>query len=455
MPEPEFSRLPAVPICETGTWITSTGIFTFTPEDFAAAVEAVEGCPAVRVPIIKLGHGPITKGMPAVGHVAAMRVTNSGETLTGDLEGMPPGFASIAAETYPDRSIEGRYGYVCAIGHTHPFVITALSLLGVEEPAVGTLTSLLELYGVAAETPTGAGAFTVHPSERVMPKQVDASTSTADVERAFYDDAPWDQWIRRICLDPPEVIVESDDGLLAVPYTISGDTVTFAEPRPVVEEYRDKVAAAKPRPVLASYSSREEARRRAAPKASQTPPAPAGGPEKKETGMDPVMLRESLGLAADASDIEVQAKLAAEGLIPKSDTAPADPEVPKEDPPVEPEAPKVEPEKPEGAGPDLLKEVSQLSGEIAAMRAREAKAEKDKFFAAAGSQGRIKPNEEKDLRAMYDEAPKATRAFIEARAIGSAVPVTEVGHADTGSEGVLAAAAAVRDTAAYKNWSLA
>jgi ATP-dependent Clp endopeptidase proteolytic subunit ClpP len=80
------------------------------------------------------------------------------------------------------------------------------------------------------------------------------------------------------------------------------------------------------------------------------------------------------------------------------------------------------------AGPDLHAEITRLSAELAEVHAREARAEKLAFFDSAMSQGRIKPAERTEIEAMYDKAPDETKAFVLARAPGSAVPVAAIGH---------------------------
>ncbi|RKR92790.1 hypothetical protein BDK92_7270 [Micromonospora pisi] len=165
---PALRRIPRVELVHAGTWPVSTGVWTATTQDLHAAVAAL-ACPAVRRPGIKIGHSdtrftdPTADGDPLLGYVDNLTVTDDGLTLVGDFAGMPAWLAgaagdegSVIASAYPDRSIEGVYDFVCQIGHTHPFVLTAVALLGVTPPGVGTLQSLQDiaaLYGVAASAP--------------------------------------------------------------------------------------------------------------------------------------------------------------------------------------------------------------------------------------------------------------------------------------------------------------
>ncbi len=181
---PKLTTVPGVPLAFTGTWSASTGSWTPTRQDFVAAVAARE-CPAVQAPIIKLGHVDTRfDGQPAIGRIGNLRVADGGHTLLGDYEGVPAWIAektgdghSVLSSAYPQRSVEATYRYRCAAGHTHPFVITALALLGTTPPAVGALTSLADvgrLYGVDV-----AAANADHGGQKVV--------ATVDVEAATGD----------------------------------------------------------------------------------------------------------------------------------------------------------------------------------------------------------------------------------------------------------------------------
>src|SRR5262249_52280185 len=156
------------------------------------AVTALD-CPAIRQPVLKLGHvDPRFDGEPAVGWVDNMAVNAAG-TLMGDYTGMPAWLGEVIASAYPDRSIEGAYEFACQLGHVHPFVVTAVALLGVTPPGIGTLESLQDvaaLYGVAASdphrgrmvvVPIAGGDHLPHPTGTVR-----AAVSAEDIRRAFY-----------------------------------------------------------------------------------------------------------------------------------------------------------------------------------------------------------------------------------------------------------------------------
>ncbi|MDQ2727989.1 MAG: phage protease [Actinomycetota bacterium] len=142
--------IPDVELCSVGTWNLSTGERTFTVDDFAAAVAAQDD-PAVRSPIVKLGHvDPRFDGEPAIGRVVNMRCSADGMTLIGDIAGVPKGIADIWGTAWPSRSIEGSSQFRTATGNTHDFVITALALLGTALPGIENLADIAALYDVAA-----------------------------------------------------------------------------------------------------------------------------------------------------------------------------------------------------------------------------------------------------------------------------------------------------------------
>ncbi|HEX6682964.1 MAG TPA: phage protease [Candidatus Limnocylindrales bacterium] len=164
MHEAVLTRLDGVELAREGRWPTSTGIWDAAPEDFAAAIAALQ-CPAVDKPRLWIGHTdqrftPRTvqagDGEPTIGWIENMHLSDQGHTLVGDYVGVPRWLGDIMASAYPRRSIEGSYNRRCALGHRHPFVIDGVSLLGVTRPGVGTLRPLSDLddvkqlYGLTA-----------------------------------------------------------------------------------------------------------------------------------------------------------------------------------------------------------------------------------------------------------------------------------------------------------------
>lgn len=167
IPEPvALKNLPDVELVALGTWMASTGKTVITDDDLRAAISALD-CPGVHNPVIKLGHDEPDPdgqhmrwdGEPAVGWISNMRLSDNEAKILGDYTGVPAWLIDVMPSAYPQRSVELRRDFLCQIGHIHPFVITAVSLLGVYPPAVGVIKSLNDvqaLYTLAASDGTPA-----------------------------------------------------------------------------------------------------------------------------------------------------------------------------------------------------------------------------------------------------------------------------------------------------------
>jgi hypothetical protein len=478
---PPIGRVPNVELMHTGTWNLSTGPATFTVEDLAAAVAALD-CPAVRRPILKLGHTPDpAPGQPAVGFIANMATAEAGRTLVGDYVGLPGWLVdqdengdSVLTATYPDRSVEGQWGYRCQLGHYHPFVITAVALLGTEEPGIGTIESLqdlADLYGVAAAADGAAGqpvTITVHSTQGgVMPnpnpRQIAAGVTTEDVRRAFYASPygdGWSTWIEEMQLDPLQLIVMDDEKAMRsrVPVTVGpgdgADAVTFGDPIPVVVRYDDApAAAAAAAPVGRSIRFASRAESRPAPttaqrmaevaaaaakaNAAKTSPVTAGaGTTTEGAGMDPAKLREGLGLAPDASDEEVNAAMqAALGATAATD-APTDGAATDTAPAASLTAAASTPRVAgtmwiDASAWDAQQERIKRLEADAARRARD---ERDEVIAAAVRDGKFAPIRQEHWVRLWDADPDGTRQVL-AGLQKNVIPVEALGFADeTGSD---------------------
>jgi hypothetical protein len=475
-----------VELVHTGTWDISTGRWTATRDDLLSAVAALD-CPAVRRPVIKLGHtDPRFDGEPAVGWVGNLATARDGSVLTGNYMGLPAWLGardaagnSVLSSAYPDRSVEGVYDFRCQLGHTHPFVLTAVALLGVTPPGVGTLQSLQDvaaLYGVAAAGPPSgtpvaalirastttdaAAGGRERPMPNPQPRTVAAGVTTEDVRRAYYDDAKWSMWITEIHLEPLQLIVVDDDSgeHFRVPVTVTGeDTFTFGDPVEVLVRYVDAPPDAEDNgePVGASaqpvvYASRAESRPDTRPRASE--PAHAEGssaepdepvvekPEADEPEPEPDVQPEPPAPADPAAEpeptteneegddmslSEVASRL---GL---DDGADKDAVLAKLDEVLQPKPDPVA----AAAAADrdqkfaaALGQIDVLSTELAQIKAEKAQQHKETFFAAAVQAGKLRPADRAAWEARYDQAPEVITEIVSAMAPGSAVPVSAAGY---------------------------
>ncbi len=200
MPDlPALATIPNVELARTGSWALSTGRWNPKPEDFTAAVAALN-CPAVKPARIRLGHvDPRFDGEPAVGHIGNLRVEAGGHSLVGDLDKVPAWLPTVVNAAYPDRSVEGVYGHVCSVGHTHPFVLTGLALLGVAAPGVGTLRTIDDvgaLYGVTGQ-PVAATFLSAAKGEGQDDNSLKRYWVHGDgAKRWVHDPHPWSKLVK-------------------------------------------------------------------------------------------------------------------------------------------------------------------------------------------------------------------------------------------------------------------
>lgn len=303
-----------VPIMKTGEYDLSTGPASFTTADLASAVSALAD-PGVHDARLAIGHlDGRFDGEPAFGKVVNCSLEDEGHTLYGDITGIPDWLYEIMPVAFPNRSIEGEWNYQSQVGATaHRFVLTRLSLLGVQLPGISTLEDLeiaftgepeYELlddleddYVFASST---VAAF--KDGEPMPKKKVAAAFNVDDVRRAFYNqvatgDRTW-WWAREIMIDPMQVIVfDEDEGdTYRVPYTADAKgTVTFTDPVEVNVVYVDETTEDESPALLAMgsgtvYATEAESR------------------PKERKRMTPKKIRAALGLPADATEEEVEAR---------------------------------------------------------------------------------------------------------------------------------------------------
>lgn len=152
--DPVLVTVPDVELLYAGTWATSTGEFTWTPEHLTAAIAALDD-PAIKSPVLKIGHtSEWGDGEPALGLIRNLRTNDNRTILSGDLVGVPAWLAAVMPTAWPGRSIEGYFDWSTANMGNHLFVLTALALLGVVAGAVETLSELPVLFGPTAPAGT-------------------------------------------------------------------------------------------------------------------------------------------------------------------------------------------------------------------------------------------------------------------------------------------------------------
>lgn len=147
---PVLTEIPDVELLYAGTWETSTGQFTWTPDHIASAVAAVDD-PAIHAPFLKIGHTSVWgDGEPAMGLVRNLRTNANGTVLLGDFVGVPAWLAAVMPFAWPGRSIEGWFDWSTANMGVHPFVLEAVAMLGVVAGAVETLSELPVMFSDSA-----------------------------------------------------------------------------------------------------------------------------------------------------------------------------------------------------------------------------------------------------------------------------------------------------------------
>lgn len=499
---PALVTLPNVELLEVGErWETSTGVFDFTQNDLVACIASQED-PALRTPVIKLGHvDPRFDGQPSLGRILNLRLTNNNQTLVGDFVGMPLWLGQVMYSAYPRRSIEGNFAVTTRTGNTWDMILTGVALLGDAYPAIDTLEDIQALWG---ETPptlypvedveeiAASGSFFRARKVDDMPNwlrkkeevaassPVQASVSLDTVRRTFYDSLGPNEmwwWVREVRINPLTLIVDDDEGgLWEVPVTVSGsDEVTFGEPTAVKIEYvaasGAPIAAAQAGQVVAAtHSTPEEAGRTSRPVSGEDATMASGTDQTTDMEDTPLLTDEelaALGLEPGATREQISAAILGQSTQegePGTDGNPqSQPETPATDPAAEPAtAPEgdgeaeqeTEPEAPSGVQvPDGMVLVDAATLEemrtgIAASNQlvkRQEKADRDAILDGAIRAGKFP----KGRRAHYENLllsdPVGGKALIATLEPG-VVPVTEIG--EQGSE----VAAAAEQTAYPTGW---
>lgn len=489
---PALSTIPNIEILEVGTWATSTGVFTFTQDDLFAAVAAFDD-PGYSRPILKLGHiDPRFDGEPALGRLINPRLADDGMTLIVDLAGVPTWLADIAASAFPRRSIEGQFDHVTQTGSKHRFALTALSLLGVQAPAVSTLADIALLYGLDPVAVAASAATSLEesmPASAVPPGPVpvSASVNLDKVRQTFYsyDDegskklraeiGGW-PWVREVYND--FIVVDDDEGnLFQVPWSEDAaqpGEVTWGSPAKVRVEYvatSDAVAAsdglrrgalrarlasmthaaadappftpesAEVQPVEPDATPTEA--QPAAPESAPTtepeapedvPAAEPDVPTIQEDDMSLSAIRARLGLADDADEAAVLAALDAK--LPGQPDASTEPDIPAVQPEPQPVAAATKP-LPEGVvviDEATLNELRRNASLGAQAAERQRVSDRDRYIDDAVAAGKIAPARKDHWVKSWEADPDGTKAVLGSLEAGLVVPVVAAGVLGNGDE---------------------
>lgn len=462
-----------VEIVKTGIeYSLASGPQTFTPEDLADAVKAVEN-PNILNPRIVLGHdGPVSaktrsSDQPSLGTVSNMHLDEVGQTILGDYKGIPVWLAEILASAYPSRSIEGAVN-VKKNGHTYSLVIKAVSLLGVTWPGCSSIEDIQALY--SKEKPDNVTVVAASGGPEAM-GAVNASIQAEDVRRSFYEKVATGEhqymWITAHYQSPQLLIAEDENGsTYHVKYSFAGDDVNFEDPIPVkiqyVEEDGGKVAARAEMPdtvPVAIFASREDSlneRNKKSPSSSRTPDPDKETKEITKVTVEHIkLLRARLGVSAevlpdDATDEQLSKVLAETpqeepppAETPPAETPPAE-TPPEETPPAEtPPAPTTEEAELVTAAqmPNLPNGMVLIDKEVWAGLQNDVKRhtnlerklneqERDQILAQAVTDGKFPPSRKSHYAGLYDKDPEGTKQFIASLA-ADIVPVEQRGTSQT------------------------
>lgn len=309
-----------IEVVQTGLeYKLASGPRTFTVDDLHDAVESQNDA-AIKAPRLKLGHtaniGLLEDGQPAIGTLGNMRLEKNGHLVLADYVGIPEWLAKVLPSAYPARSIEALTGVKTNTGNQWKMVITDLALLGVVWPGVSTLDDIKALY--SKDGPDSIQILTTKQEVEDMANgqsaaagSIQAQVNNDDILRQYREQKTPDQmwwWVHAMMRDPDELIVEDEEHgqLYRIPYAIKGEIIEFSEPVPVKIVFKDKKV------------KKQESTKAARAELSMV--LAAGDREGFNrmtiaSGMDPVALRNALGLEDDATDDEVKAALASAGYI--------------------------------------------------------------------------------------------------------------------------------------------
>jgi hypothetical protein len=402
-PQVELATIEGIEMVGVGfDWPGLNGKTTITEQHLIDAVEAANS-KLVTNPRFGLGHEQdLGDKEPAFGKYTNVRLSEDGQTMLGDLEGVPVWVSKMLPTAYPGRSIEGRFNQTYG-NKNYSLIVDAVKCLGIRMPACSVLadlpTQLAQWFG--SEPPAGVEVDGVELASTVRMGEVDDDA----VKRAFWYDfcvgerADW--WPRSQRVDDAgniRIIAESDKGdLYSVPVTVGSDSaISFGEPTPVVEQYVAASAAPTRESVRLAFNTRDEARANLS----------------EEGHMDPKELRRLLGLAEDASDDDVKARTtelsaAAEAAKKVEDEKPAE-EKPAPAATLAASGDTVTLDKGQF---DLLMSTAQT---VQAIQKAEAEKKRDASLSAAVGAGKIPPARKAHWSSLWDKDPEGTETALAA-----------------------------------------
>jgi ATP-dependent protease ClpP protease subunit len=225
-----------------------------------------------------------------------------------------------------------------------------------------------------------------------------------------------------------DALADTDTGDASARYDLAAYAFAYAgraaAPAPTI--FTTRAVPALPEPPSSPPQSAAEAIRRVHAAATKTTTAsPAGGTKEGATQVDPVKLREALGLAPDASDDEVKASAQAALNLPAAPAA-----NPPEGTPV-PTAPI-----PTAAAPGTVvlsesawQETQNQLKTLAAFVDKTKRDERDTVLAKAISDGKFTPAQKDQFAKLWDSNPDGTRGLIDSMTPNAAFATQALGYA--------------------------
>lgn len=435
-----YLTIPDVELVTVGmNWPASTGPVTLTLEHLADAVRAAEEDPHVLYPRLKIGHTderfnadadiPIydpfhyPDGQPAFGKAANLRLVNDGAVIMADYVEVPEWLALAMPSAFPSRSIEGDFDIETPGGKKYSFMLTAVALLGERWPAIQDIEDLERVLSEGMP-PEPVSSSSPRKDDPAVP--VSAKADVDKVLRAFFQEwAQGDQywhWPRAVWTDPNEIIVDNDEGgLYRLPFSSNdAQEITFGDPVNVLEQFVDVAAATQKKGTLEKVFATRDALPQRSTKAESRP-------DDKEVSMGfEQKVRESLGLAEDATEEQVLEALASQKETETEVEVEVETEV---------ETPVAEVAEPvaaaEGTKVVDAEELENLRAGAAAgieAKQKEEQRERDAFLDAAVKAGKFSPARKEHWNTLLEKDPEGTKATIDNLEDGM-IPVTENGSA--------------------------